>query len=182
MDFFRTLFCKKREPEFDLEKTVGNYLLTLPRCTKNIVVVSPEYGDAHYACEVTVEVKDLLPWAEHHAEKSWFLDDEMQAALKALPLWLRGAESSSNSASYIPQFMHKVIEPYVPKFAEEGKTKIFCYECQASVADVQMEKFDQKDLGDWYWWTSVWKCPQGHQLYYEEHEMHVIRKKKTPNS
>jgi hypothetical protein len=40
MGFFRNLFGKKRDPEIDLEKRVGEYLLNLPRCSRNVVIVS----------------------------------------------------------------------------------------------------------------------------------------------
>jgi len=172
MGFFKNLFGKKREPELDLEKRVGEYLLELSRCNKDVMIVSPEYGEIHFTCEIVVAAKDLLPWAEHHADAVWCSNQENQAARKALPLWLRGAESSNNDASHVPHFMYDVLRPYVLNFVEEGITRIFCLECQSFVSDVQMETLNESRLGDWVSWTDVWKCPQGHQLYYEEHELH----------
>jgi len=173
MSFFRNLFGKKRDPELDLEKTVGEYLLNLPRCSKDVVIISPKYGETHYTCEIIVEAIDLLPWAEHHAEATWSSNQEEQAAKKALPLWLRGADSNNNTTSYVPHFMYEVLRPYVLNFVNDGATRIYCLECDSFVADVNMEKLDEKRTGGWSWWTDVWKCPQGHQLYYEEHELHL---------
>ncbi len=172
MGFFNNLFKSKREPELDLEKVVGEYLLKLPRCTKDVVIVSPKYGETHYSCEILVEAKNLLPWAENHAESTFSSIPEEEAAKKALPLWLRGAESNDLSKSYVPNFMYEVFRPYVSTFVSDGTAKIYCPECN-SIVDVTMEKLNQKRTGGWSWWTDVWKCSQGHQLYYEEHEMHI---------
>ena len=139
MSFLRKLFGKNQDPEFDLEKAVGDYLFELPRCGKDVVVVSPEYGETYYTCKIIVAAADLLPWAEHHANAVWSLNQEEQAARKALPLWLRSSEPSSNSASYVPHFIYEVLRPYVFDFVHEGKAKIFCLECQSLVADAQME-------------------------------------------
>jgi len=177
MGFFKNLFNNKQEPEFDLEKAVGAYLLKLPRCNKDVVIVDPKYGDTHYTCKIKVAAADLLPWAEDHAANVCSSDKEEQAARKALPLWLRGAQSSIDSASFLPHLMYEVLKVHILDFVRNGTAKTFCLECQSIVADVQIEKINKKGGGDWAWWTDVWKCPQGHQLYYQEHELrlHVHR-------
>lgn len=166
-------FDIKKEPEFDMEKAAGEYLLKLPRCKRNVVIVSPKYGEAHYTCEIVVAAEDLLTWAEHHAGAVWSSDQEEQAARKALPIWLRGANSAENSSSYVSHFMYKVLRPYVLNFVNDGSANIYCLECQSFVAGVQMKKLNEKSAGNWSWWTDIWTCPGGHQLYYEEHELEV---------
>lgn len=173
MSIFSNLFGKKLDPKLDLEKTVGEYLLKLPRCGKDVVIISPKYGEIHYTCEIMVKAIDLLPWAEDHAEATWSSNQEEQAAKKALPLWLRGADSNSNATSYVPHFMYKVLRPYVLNFVNDGATKIYCLKCGSFVADVNMEQVDKRRSGGYSLWTDVWKCPEGHQLYYEEHELHI---------
>ncbi|HQQ88469.1 MAG TPA: hypothetical protein PLA72_10760 [Smithellaceae bacterium] len=177
MSFISKLFKRKIKPKFDLEKAVGEYLLKLPRCSRNVVIVSPKYGETHYACEIVVAAEDLVPWAEHHADAVWSSNQEEQAARKSLPIWLRGSKSEDNSASYVPHCMYKVLRPYVLNFVNEGTTNIYCPECQSFVADVKMEKLNEKTAGDWSWWTDVWTCSKEHQLYYEEHELHIHRRR-----
>lgn len=177
MSFIGRLFKKKVEPKFDLEKAVSEYLLKLPRCSKNVVIVSPKHGEAHYTCEIVVAAEDLVPWAEHHAEAVWSSNQEEQAARKALPVWLRGAKSEDDSASYAPHFMYEVLRPYVQNFVNDGTTNIYCPQCQSFIPDVNMEKLNEKKDGGWLSWTDVWTCPKGHQLYYEEHELHFHRRR-----
>lgn len=112
MSFINKLF-KRKVPEIDIEKAVGEYLLGLPRCNRNVVIVSPKYWETHYTCEIVVAADDLVPWAEHHADTVRSSNQEEQAARKALPIWLRGAKSEDNSASYVPHFMYEVLRPYV---------------------------------------------------------------------
>jgi len=145
----------------------------LPRCNRNVVIVSPKYGDTHYACEVVVAAKDLLPWAEHHSDAVRSLDQEEQVAREALPIWLRGASSGDKPASYVHYFMHKVLGPYASNFIKDGTANIYCLECQSFVTGVQMETLDKKRTGNWSRSTSVWTCTRGHQLYYQKHRIHV---------
>ena len=177
MGFIKKCFKREPVPPFDLKKAVGKYLLDLPRCSKNVVIVSPDYGETHYTCEIVVAAEDLLPWAERHADSAWCSDQEEQAARKALPLWLRGAKTEDASLSYVPYFMYKVILPYVLNFVNDGITNIYCSECQSLVNDIKMETLNEKTMVDWSWWTDTWICPEEHQLYYEEHELYVYRRR-----
>lgn len=174
MSFISKFFKRKVEPPFDIEKAVGDYLLKLPLCSKNVVIVSPAYGEEHYSCEIIMAATDLLPWAEAHASAVWGSVREEQAARKALPLWLQAA-NIDDSKSYIPHFMYKVLRPYVLNFVKDGTAEIYCPECQSLVSDIVMNKLDETRAAGWSWWTDVWTCPKGHQLYFEKHDMHVHR-------
>ena len=166
MDFFQKLFKKDKVPEFDIEKAVGEYLLKLPRCNKDVLIVSSEYKEIHYRCEISVAAEDLLPWAEDHADGVVSCDQEEQAARKGLPIWLRGSDSKADGVSSVPHFMYEVLRPYVLDFIHEATTKIYCNQCQSFVDDINMKKINEKRLVDWSWWTDVWICPDGHQIYY----------------
>lgn len=175
MNFIRKLFKRKVEPPFDIEKVVREYLLKLPQCSKDVVIVSPTYGEECYSCEIIVATKDLYPWAEHHANSVWCSDREEQAARKTLPLWLQAANVDDDSKSYIPHFMYRALRPYVLNFVKNETAKIFCPTCQSFVGDIEMQKLDETRAAGWSWWTDVWACPNGHQLYFEKHEMYVHR-------
>lgn len=164
---------KLKAKENNVAGTKDEYLSKQPRCSKEIIIVSPIYAaENHYTCEIVVEAKDLLPWAKNHAKGVSSSDQKEQAAREALPLWLGTADSSEARASYAPHFMYKVLRPYVSDFVEDGIAKIYCSECQSLVTDLQMDRKDERSSGRWSYWTDVWKCPHGHQLYYEEHELH----------
>lgn len=177
MKFISKFFNKKEEPKFDIEKTVGEYLLNLPRCNKFVVIVSPKYGENNYRCEIIISAADLAPWAEQHSSDVWSSNQNEQAARKALPIWLRGAKTEDKSACYIPQFMYEVVRPYVLNFVNDQTANIYCLECQSFVDDIHMEELNRKSAGDWSHWTDVWTCPKGHQLYYEEHDLHINRRR-----
>jgi hypothetical protein len=158
----------------DIENTINEYLRKLPRCTRYVVITSPKYGKNDYRCELIVSVKDLLPWAENNLKilsgthKS---DNEIHAATKALPLWLRNADLLNHNSSWIPYYMYRVIEGGINDFVVAKKAKIFCCECQHFVKDITMEKLDFRKEGDTSLWTDEWHCPQGHLLYYHENEL-----------
>lgn len=125
MSFLSKFFKRKVEPSFDIEKAVGDYLLKLPQCSREVVIVSPAYGEEHYSCEISVSAEDLFCWAEHHASAVWESVREEQAARKALPLWLQTANLDDDSKSYVPHFMYKVLRPYVLNFVINKTAKIF---------------------------------------------------------
>ncbi|MHB1400508.1 MAG: hypothetical protein ACYDAI_17060 [Trichloromonadaceae bacterium] len=177
MNFFKKLFKGNKETVFDIEKAVGEYLLRLPRCSKYVAVVSPKYGESYYTCEIIVAAEDLAHWAENHAQAVWSLNQEEQAARKTLPIWLRGADVDSKTTSYVPHFMYEVLRPYVLDFVENGTTNIYCFECQSFVENVQMNELNRQKMGDWSFWTEIWKCPNGHMLYQEAHELHIHHRK-----
>jgi len=140
MGFLNNLFGKKQTPAFNIEKAVSEYLLRLPQCNKDVVIVSPKYGEKHFICEIVVAAKDLLPWTERHAVTVSSSNKEEQAARQALPLWLRCADSSNKCASYVPHFMFKVLRLYVQNFINEGIARVFCFECQSFVSDLNRKK------------------------------------------
>jgi hypothetical protein len=162
-------------PPFFFENAVGKYLLTLSPCTAKVVVASPNYGDQHYRCEVIADAARLTPWAEHHAEAVWSLDNDEQAARKALPFWLRGANVDV-APSYIPPLFVAVLRPYALDLINEGIAQVLCQECRRIVRDIAMKKLNESYAGSlWAQWTDEWHCPSGHLLYREDHDIHIHR-------
>lgn len=76
--------------------------------------------------------------------------------------------------------MYEVLRPYVGDFVVKESVKIFCFECQAFVSDAKRESRDENGCAIMEKWTGVWTCPQGHQLYYEEHEVRMHYGKNLP--
>jgi len=171
-----TMFSDLDVPVEEKEKVVaGEYLLKLPRCSKNVMIVSPKYNDVHYTCEIIVAADDLLPWAERHAIGVSSSHQEDQEAREFLPIWLRDADNSNDSVTYISQSMYGVLNPYILDFVNKGIAKVYCLECKSFINDFQMEKLNERYAGSWSWWTDYWTCSREHQLRYEENELHVYR-------
>jgi len=175
MGFLKSLFGKKNIsddiPEYDMEEEVNKFLLTLPRCSQNIILASPDYGEAHYTytCVIVVDAQSLLPWAQHDSETTMSFHKESQVARVSLPIWLRDHDETDTSYSELPYFMYEQLRPYIAKFVNEKMAKVYCPGCNSFVSDIEMEKKGTPPRV----WTDIWKCPEGHQLYYEEHDVHI---------
>ena len=158
---------------------VDECLKELPRCSKEVVIASPEYKGSHYNCEIFIEAKDLLNWAE--SQEVWSSNEREQAAREALPIWLSNADLYKGNPSYLSDWMYEVLGPYVPNFVDAGTAKIFCLECKAFVADIEQRIENQQRTGGEIFYrvtgTDVWTCPQGHQLLYKKYDcrIHVNR-------
>jgi hypothetical protein len=174
--FIKKLLGREDPLPFDIEKAVGQLLLSLPRCSSKLVVASPNYGDEHYKCDVVVDANSLMPWAEHHAEAVWSSDNEAQAARRALPVWLRGANVIDLKPTFVPPAVVVVLRPYVSTFFEEGIAEAFCHDCRSSFRDVFKKRFNERLDGPWSFWTDEWHCPAGHLLYLQDHELHILRR------
>lgn len=172
---FKKFLNREEKRKEDIEKIVGRYLLELPQCDQNVVVMCSEYEEPHYTCNITVSASDLLVWAENNS-KTFVLDLEFQAAIKALPIWLRGASNNTNQPSYLNKSMQKVVTPYAHNFINKDSCKIHCYDCNTLVTNIDVKKFDERMEGSWTVWTESWECPKGHQLYRQDHEMHIQRR------
>lgn len=171
-------FVKKLRPRVSaIKKEFVLDLELLPKCRSKIVIASPKYHNSLFACEVTVDVKDLLPWAERHAKNAWCPDSEQQASRLALPVWLRNADLSCDEPSYLPAKMYDVVDPYVHNFTSTDSTQVTCLECGSIVKDLKQEKYNEMNLCSWRIYTTEWHCEKGHQLYYQDHEIHFFIKK-----
>jgi len=166
----QTKWWKRKSSELNLDWEA------LPRCHARVVIASPHYSDSHFACEITVGVEEILPWAEDHAEKCWSSDSEQQAAKKAMPLWFRNADLSCDEPSYLSPNMHKVIGHYVHNFTGKESAQVICLECGSIVRDIKEDKYNEVSHYSRLIWTSEWHCENGHQLYYQEYDVHIHRR------
>lgn len=161
-------------PPFNIEQRVGAYLMTLPRCTRNVVVASPRYQDSHYRGEVWADAAQILPWLEHHAKNVWSVGGEEQAARLTLPLWLRGADLDNPQPTYLPPYFVQVLDHYVLDLVHRGWVSFWCTDCLEHHQYICIDERDYQRTGGLSFWTSEWRCAQGHQLYHQEHELHLL--------
>lgn len=169
MGLFDRLFGRRKD--LDREKAVGQYLLRLPKCSRFVAVASPAYDPEHFYCDVTLDARRLAIWAQRHAESVTGFGMD-QAARLALPIWLRAADLSDDRVTYAPAFS-RVLDPYLTDFTKDESCRIHCPQCGSVVNDVSMAREDERRAGGWSWWTDVCTCPAGHELYREEHELHL---------
>lgn len=167
------LFRKKVVPPFDVEKAVGHYLLTLPRCTRRILVVSRRFLDKRYNYEMTVDSASLAAWAKMY-ETSSSSSQVTNATCKALLLWLRGADLTDNTVSFPPKEFFNEWRGYHSTFYEMPSTQVYCHECHRIVDAISMKDSELPPREIFDYMRYEWHCPQGHLLYEEEIGRHAV--------
>lgn len=162
----------KQPPSFDIEKAVGHYLLTLPRCTSRVAVVSRRYLDKLYNFELTVDTASLAPWSEEHAKGVVSSNAPEQAARLALPLWLRLADLSDVTETLLPKDFFEICREYHGTFLEIPSSHVHCYECGKNVDGVMQSETQLQSKEIFEVSGFEWRCPEGHLLYAEEIGLH----------
>jgi hypothetical protein len=162
-----SLFRRKEIPPFDVEKAVGHYLLTLPRCTSRVEVVSRRFLDKRYDYEMTAATSSLAEWAKMYESNGWGNQTE-QAICKALLLWLRGADLLDPTISLPPKEFFDVWRCYHSTFYEMPGTKVYCHKCAQIIAEVSMKDTELPPIEIFDRMHYEWFCPEGHLLYQEE--------------
>lgn len=160
-------------PPFDIEKAVGHYLLTLPRCTARVAVISRRFLDKRYNYELTVDTASLAAWAERHAKGVWSSNEPEQAARLTIPLWLRLADLSDDTVTLPPKEFFDVWHEYHDIFHDMPNSQLFCNGCGKVVNEVNKTEtqLPRREIFDVRQYE--WHCPQGHLLYQEEIGRHA---------
>lgn len=165
-------------PPLDIEKAVGHYLLSLPRCTNRILVIGRNYPDYRFHYELTVDAKFLAAWATKHAESVWSSLEPVQAARKSLPLWLNGADLTDNFGTVLPLEFYKIISEYHEVLTQMAGSQMYCHGCRQIIEDLTKKNTDLPPSGIFNCcWRSEWYCSQGHLLYQEEFGMHMTKRR-----
>lgn len=179
LKLFGELFRRKNTPPpLDIEKAVGHYLHTLPRCTNRILVVSRRYLDKRYNYELTVDAASLAAWAKRYETSSWYSSNPNDAAKLALLYWVRGADLSDNSVSFPPKIFFNELRESQETFLNMTSAQAYCYECRQVIADVSKKHTDLPKREIFDCWRSEWFCPQGHLLYKEDSGIHLCVRRK----
>lgn len=168
----RVVRKEKIPPPFDIEKAVGHYLLTLPRCTNRVLVVSRSYLDKCYNYELTIDAASLAAWSVKHEKGAWSSYGPMQAVRKTLPLWLHGADLSDNAITFPPKEFFSLLHEYQETFLNMGGAEIYCHECHQVVENVAKKRTELSPKEIFECWRTEWHCQHGHLLYTEDHAAH----------
>ena len=179
-NFFSKLFSNKPAPipPFDLNRAIAACIHDLPPCAPRVVIASPKYS-GNYRAEVIVDSKHLAEFVEHLNSATSGGNIESQVNRTAFPIWLKKANASGTNTSYIPLKFVAVIRDYVLNFVSEGTASVFCPDCQTVVERIDRKTRNDERTGPWSEWTEGWRCPSGHLLYTEDHEIHIQRRR-TP--
>ena len=180
--FAKRLFKRKEAPPFDLGKAVERCLLDLQSCTAKVVVMSPRYGDQNYQCEVIADTDRLIPWVDHHVKTVAHLHPGQNAAIHALPIWLRGADLNNTTPSHVTPQVIGLLRPWVLDLVDQKIAEVVCPTCQQIVEDITMMRLNERRDGTWSLWTSDWRCQYDHLLYREDHEIHFQRSRQSSDS
>lgn len=153
------------------EQDVGEYLLILEDCSKKVLIVSPEYSNSSYRCDVIADSYELAAWTKNHINGTY--GGEKVARL-TLPFWLANADRTNESVNKILLAFNQVLEPYTLDFLESEIAPVFCSECQATEEHPVLNLVDDDNTDPCNLsYVLDWKCSKGHQLRYSEHSIHV---------
>ena len=175
--FFANLFGKS-SPPFDAQAEAVKLLDVLPPCSQNVVVASPRYS-GNYRCEVSVPAHRLTVFVRRLGESTFGGSQESQVVRAAMPLWLERA-SLDGKTSYMPQDFFENINAYVLNFIKDGNAVIYCNDCGTVIRDLKEQTRNESRSGPQSEWTSSWRCPSGHLLYTEDHEVRFIYARREP--
>ena len=175
--FFANLFGKSSSP-FDAQAEAVKLLAVLPPCSQNVVVASPRYS-GNYRCEVSVPANRLTVFVRRLSESTFGGSQESQVVRAAMPLWLERA-SLDGKTSYMPQDFFENINAYVLNFIKDGNAEIYCNDCGTVIRDLKEQTRNESRSGPQSEWTSSWRCPSGHLLYTEDHEVRFIYARREP--
>ena len=144
-----------------------------PRCSREVVVACPEYGDERYRCEIRMATPLLYQWVEQRLGSMGPDRDSSGDTWVWLAAWLARADLLDERPSRIAPAMYAVLCDSIPDWVRNGQARIYCYRCAGWIPGVNEEESDRGRDGVWHVWTDRWSCPGGHCLYQERQEMHL---------
>jgi hypothetical protein len=167
---------KPPSPPFDLEAETMKLLAVLSPCAQYVVVASDRYS-GKFKCEVTVPAVQLAPFVNHLTQTTLGGSRESQVARVAMPRWLAKASVNDGKTTYLSPAFVDIIESYVLNFIKDDIADVYCKECRKIINTVDLSTRNRRGSGPWSEWTDAWHCQNGHLLYTEDHELHMMRRR-----
>lgn len=144
-----------------------------PRCSREVIVACPEYGDERYRCEIRMATPLLYQWAEQRPGPTRPGAGSSGDAREGLAEWLARADLRDARPSRIPPALYAVLRDAIPDWVRNGQARTYCYRCAGWIHGVSEGESDRGRDGVWHVWTDCWTCPQGHRLFEEPQWMHL---------
>ncbi len=153
------------------------FLVSIPPASDFVLVASPKYS-GKYRCEVVVRSRYALAQAQELRASTFGGEAEEMLMRHALPMWLERARPDVQSPSAMPRAFQALLDPWVGDFIERGEASVFCLACKKTIDSVQEGMRNERSAGNRGEWTSSWRCPTGHDLYAEDHDVRLFRRPK----
>jgi len=181
-NLFSKLFRRTKAPvPFDMEKAVGHFLRTLPRCTNRVLAVSRRYLDKRYNYELTVDAANLAEWAKKYEGSSWYSDDAKVTAQLAIVLWLRAADLTDNSVTLPPKEFFDFWSEHHLTFQKMPGAQTHCHECRQVIDDISTKITELPPREIFNCWRTELDCQNGHLLHQDDFGIHLcVRKNSFP--
>lgn len=142
-----------------------------------VLVASPRYS-GKYRCEVVVRSRNALAQAEKSRDSTFGGDPAQVLMRHALPIWLERTKQEEKSPSIMPLPFQALLDPWIGNFIERGEASVFCLDCNQTVNSIRTGMRNEHSAGNRGEWTSSWRCPSGHNLYAEDHEVRLLLRPK----
>lgn len=157
--------------ESQLEKERVELLISLPKPTSKIVICSKEYNPRVFNCKTIVETKDLILFLKDH-----FSRRSMSNIDEAFVSWLYTYEDSNKNETYLMPVFLRIVDGYEVKIVENIKATMICGTCNQAFNEMTTYQSNQQKSGNWHSGTTIWECPNGHEIYRKDYRFHISRK------
>lgn len=159
------MFWKKRPPQFDPEKHIGQLLLTLPKCTRRVIAIDGNL-DQTFTCKYIILAESLLSWLEDFTTKVYTCGARAQATEAAFKMWLGAADrSESDLLARIPDVFFEIYSSYASELVKSTDGYVYCDQCKSGYDEIEVDFENTKqEGGGWHSGVEVWRCPEQHLL------------------
>jgi hypothetical protein len=151
------------------------FVEALPPCSEFLTIASP-WHSGNYRCEVVVRSQYLLPLSLRARDGTFGGQLQEEIARFALPTWLDRVDRTCNGPTTLPWQFFSEVDKYTEDFIQKNQASVFCLTCKKTVTHIQTSKRNEDYSYNRGEWTSSWQCPEGHDLYSEDHEVRLLRR------
>jgi hypothetical protein len=150
--------------------------LELPKlpCSRWILLRGPAIRSLHHRGTLLVEATSILDWAKAHAQRVWSSDSGIQSTRHSLPFWIEGAVKEDETVTIPSEEILDVLQPYDEDFIENAVVRLWCPDCKRLHFRVISSTRDDQRIGKRSLWVAEWRCPDGHLVHSEPHEIRWI--------
>lgn len=169
------MFWKKREPQFDPEKHIGQLLLNLPACSRRVIAID-ETLDSSFTCAYVVTAVSLLSWMKQFSSKVRVCGAVEEATQAAFLMWLRAADRNDGGfPARVPKMFFDFYRSYASELVKATDGDVYCGQCEDGYAQIEVAfENTNSEGGGWHSGTEVWRCPKRHLLRQDNYRGHLL--------
>jgi len=154
---------------FLMEKSIEKYIASLPRCSKYIVIPSPD-GLYEGKCKIVLEASELLHCLEAGlVHEGYFVGVDQRVVRESIRKWLKESDHTQYATALFPEEMMCFFERPYSKLISLKKARIYCFSCNGYTSKVNKETL--KHVHGFI--EKGWFCTKGHPLFGEEQRIHI---------